>query len=308
MTLLWLNGDGSEVDGYNVYRSINKSAFVKINDALIVKSGIGPGSPKPQMLAFVDTGYVNSSSETFTYSITAVRNNRESAHSEEISCVPALFNQETMTGLSPDNEIDIPLTPAMNWDQIDNALTYCLIMWKVDAGSPISLWLRLADQSYTLGDPVDQTYTISVADQLPIETQFNWIVAAVDSSNFAAAVARSTFTTTDPLLVARLWDLHEEAGRYRLCWDQIDKYGSIVQSGNYSVRITAGDFTDSKSFMISDTSTSVHAGDCSHVVGGGVVPATYQLSIGNTEYAPGDTVVVQYWLPEVTDVVVNIYR
>jgi hypothetical protein len=47
--------------------------------------------------------------------------------------------------------------------------------------------------------------------------------------------------------------------------------------------MTAGDFTDSKNFTISNSATSVHAGDCSHGVGGGIIPATYQLFIGNTE-------------------------
>ncbi len=308
MTLLWLNGDGSEVDGYNIYRRINKTNFVKINDDMIVRSGIGPGSPKPQALAFVDTGYVNSSSEIYTYGITAVRNGRESVRSEDISGVPALFNQETVTGLTPDNEIDVPLTPAMSWDLIDGANSYSLILWGDSGDSPIVLWLRIDGESYTLGDPVDQTYVITIADQLPIETQFNWMLAAVDSSNFAYAAGSSMFTTTDPLVVARLIETIEEPGRYRLCWDQINKDSAIVPLGNYSVRISAGDFEDSADFIISTSAVPIYAGDCSHVIGGGVDPATYQLSINGTEYAPGDTVVVQYWLPATSEVRVNIYR
>ncbi len=308
MTLFWLNGDGSEVDGYNIYRRINKANFVKINDALVVKSGIGPGSPKPQILAFVDSGYESSSTETYTYGITAVRNGRESARSEDITGVPASFNQVTVTGLTPDNEIDVPLTPTMSWDQVDEANSYSLILWGDSGDSPIVLWLRIDGESYTLGDPVDQTYVITVADQLPIETQFNWTIAAVDSTNFAYAAGSSIFTTTDPLVVARLIETIEEPGRYRLCWDQIDKYGSIVPLGNHIVRISAGDFEDSKDFIISTSAVPIYAGDCSHVVGGGVIPASYQLFINGTEYAPGDTVVVTYWLPATSEVRVNICR
>lgn len=308
MTLLWLNGDGSEVDGYNVYRSINKTNFVKINDALVVKSGIGSGSTKAQALVFIDTGYVNSSINTYTYSITAVRNGIESVGSEEISGIPASFNLETITGLTPNNIIDVPLTPTMNWDQIDGANSYSLILWGNSGDSPIVLWLRNDGESYTLGDPVDQTYVISVVDQLPIEMQFNWTIVAVDSSNFAYAATSSIFTTTDPSVVARLTDSSDEPGRYRLCWDQINKNGAIAPLGDYTVRISAGDFEDSLDFVISSFAVPIYAGDCSHVIGGGVIPATYQLSTNGTNYAPGDTVVVQYWLPVTSDIQINIYR
>lgn len=112
---------------------------------------------------------------------------------------------------------------------------------------------------------------------------------------------------SEPTFFATAFDDALEAGKWVICWDQIDDNGGAATPGVYSAEIVAGDYQANVSFEISSLSESIPSLSCGSTSAPGI-PDQYATNLTSPEYAVGDSINIILELPSYDQVEVTILK
>jgi len=309
----WVDSTRSSVDGYNVYKKVGGNEAERLNDTLIIDSMmLGPSAGPLPVLAFIDTLFDSTSVDTHIYWATAAKGDRESEPCELIVLVPADFNpEETVFGLAPDSEEDVPLDTSFTWDAKTGAESYWIFVQEDAGPSPMTWLYRHTATKFSYKETLGVTYGDNGDDSLPSYSHVHWGLAAIDQNNFAFAYGEASFWTTG--VIAPLIDCQSlSAGSYSACWDQTDKTGAQVVPGTYEARMQADQFDSTVVFEIVAGGGSVTVPpDCNPAcdIPAGLSappPTEFSFETASSTYEPGATVVLNFDMPASCSVCITV--
>jgi hypothetical protein len=114
----------------------------------------------------------------------------------------------------------------------------------------------------------------------------------------------STGGDNEPVIIATPYEDLLEAGKWVICWVP-DPLG--FNSGSFTAKVTAGDYTASHEFAIDATAPEVPSLYCGGTSAPGI-PSVYASFLTSAEYAIGDTVNVVVEVHAATQVEVDILK
>lgn len=309
--LFWT--EESEVDGFNVYRSIGGGEVDTLNDSLVTADSNNVIAPDLTGFVFVDDDFDSSSTEEHVYHITSVQNGRESIDSAEVRCVPSEYDDGAMVDdLSPDASLTVAARPEFSWQQESEAGSYVLTLHRVviDTDSSVIVWMyRYFEAEFDLGDSIGITYLPLSVDTLDHDTRYLWELAAIDDDNFAFKHGYAGFRADNPNSVKRLLDPAHQRGEYRICWDQTDRSGSQVEERMYTIRMTTYDRPALTTEVGIDTAAPPRPDpDCDGRNPGQQLPTQYDMWTAWDWHFPGDIIAVDYDIPMLTEIRIDVVR
>lgn len=114
----------------------------------------------------------------------------------------------------------------------------------------------------------------------------------------------STGDNNEPVVIDTPYEDSLKAGKWVICWVP-DPMG--FNSGTFTARVRAGDYTASHEFVIDAVSPEVPSLYCGGTSAPGI-PSEYASFLTSAEYAIGDTVNVIVEVPATTQVEVDILK
>jgi hypothetical protein len=302
--LVWLDGPVA-TDMHNVYRKDGDSTFVKLNSEIIRRGRIFGAPTAPVGLGFIDDTFDIEYRESYSYRVVGTNSHSgETDPSEAITLVPADIDLGAqVAGLEPDNPYRVGLNPTFSWDPVSGAASYCIVLLEeTQFYGNIPKWVyQTTETSVSLESTDGVTYVNGMGTGLLPDTDYSWILWAVNSGNIGYGANVADFSTTSR--VATVLNADMNPGRRSVEWDQIDYNGAQTPPGGYELRFTAADYDTTLDFQIFDITTVSDGAQA----GSAQLPERASVWMDSYTHQLGTTIEIHYDLPAAARVRMQVF-